>query len=80
MLLRRGTLGSTHPTHFTPPTPHTCWPQGCRRGEQRAAAPRVLGVVFADGEGVVPAARDVQDALAIDGRHDLREGEDSNAI
>ena len=108
MLLRRGSLGSGHPTHFAPPTPHTCWPHGCcggeqgaailgvnntphtfhtcchichtcwpqgrRRGEQRAAASRVLGVMFADGEGVVPAARDVQDALAIDGRHNLSRG------
>ena len=29
--------------------------------------------MLTDGEGVVPAARDVKDALAIDGRHDLTE-------
>ena len=63
-------------TSFTPPTPltpHTCWPKSCRRGEQRAAASWVLGVMLTDGEGVVPAARDVKDALAIDSRHDLTE-------
>ena len=63
-------------TSFTPPTsltPHTCWPKSCRGGEQCAAASWVLGVMLTDGEGVVPAARDVKDALAIDSRHDLTE-------
>ena len=32
--------------------------------------------MFADGEGVVPTARDVKDALAVDGGNDLKEGQE----